>query len=72
MHSPLKKVLHKLKDSYQTYINTHKTHMMVTHHGGKGQPPEKDPNPQEQDIDIPNGYQEDIDDFENIEHENCT
>ena len=70
MHSPVKKVSNKLEDSYQTYINTHKTHTMVTHHGGTGQPPEKDPNPQEQDIDVPNEYQEDIDDFENVEHEN--
>ena len=29
-----------------------------------------DPNPQEQDIDIPNKYHEDIGDFENVEHEN--
>ena len=36
----------------------------------QAQPPEKDPNCQEEDIDIPNEYQEDIDDFENIEHEN--
>ena len=70
MYSPLKKVLNKLEDSYQTYINTHKTHTMATHHGGTGQPPEKDPNPQEQDVDIPNEYQEDMDDFENVEHEN--
>ena len=68
MCSPLKKVFNKLEDSYQTYINTHKTHMSATHHRGTGQPPEKDPNPQEQYIDIPNEYQEDIDDFENIEH----
>ena len=45
---------------------------MATHQRGTNQPPEKDPNPQEQDIDIPNEYQEDIDDFENIEHENHT
>ena len=71
MHSLLKKVLSiKLGDSYQTYINTYKTHMMATHHGGTGQPLEMDPNPQAQDIEIPNDYQEDIDDFENIEHEN--
>ena len=44
--------------------------MMATHHGGTGQPSENDLNPQEQDIDIPNNYQEDIDDFENVEHEN--
>ena len=70
MHSPLKKVLNKLEDSYQTYINTHKTHTMATHHRGTGKCPEKDPNPQEQDIDIPNEYQEDMDDFENVEHGN--
>ena len=70
MHSPLKKVLNKLEDSYQTYINTHKTHTKATHHRGTGQPPEKVPNPQEQDVDIPNEYQEDIDYFENIEHGN--
>ena len=43
---------------------------MATHHGGTGQPLEMDPNPLAQDIDIPNDYQEDIDDFENVEHEN--
>ena len=69
MHSPLKKVLHKIEDSYQTYINTYKTHTIATHHGGTGQPSEKDPNPQEQDVDVPNEYQEDANDFENVEHE---
>ena len=70
MHSPLKKVLNKLGDSYQTYINTYKTHMMATYHRGTGQPLEMDPNPQAQDIEILNDYWEDIDDFENVEHEN--
>ena len=70
MHSPLKKVLNKLGDSYQTYVNTYKMHTLATHHGGTGQPSEMDPNPQAQDIDIPNDYLEDVDDFENIEHEN--
>ena len=70
MCSPLKKVLNKLGDSYQTYVNMHKAHMMATHHGGTGQPSEKDPNPQEQDIDIPSDYQhEEIDNFENVENE---
>ena len=47
--------------------------MMVTHHGGTGQPLEMDPNPQEQDTDIANGNQhEDMGYFENGEHENCT
>ena len=46
---------------------------MATHHRGTGQPLEKDPNPQDQDIDIPNDYQhEDIDGFENVENENHT
>ena len=70
MHSPLKKVLNKLRDSYQTYIDIYKTHTMTTCHGGICQPLEMDPNPQVQDIDIPNDYQEDIDVFENVEHEN--
>ena len=70
MHSLLKKVLKKLGDSYQIYVNLYKMHMMATHHRGTGQPWEMDPNPQAQDIDIPNDYPEDMDDFENIEHEN--
>ena len=68
-HSPLKKELTKLENFYQTY----KTHTMATCHGGPGQPLEKDPNLQDQNIDIPNDYQhEDIDDFENVENENHT
>ena len=69
MHSPLKKVLNKIEDSYQTYINTYKTHTMATHHRGTDQPLEKDPNPQEHDVKVQNEYQEGVDDFENIEHE---
>ena len=47
--------------------------MMATSHRGTGQPFERNPNPQEQDIDNPNDYQhEDIDDFENVEDENHT
>ena len=72
MHSPVKKVLNKLGNSYQTYVNTYKMHTMATHHGVTGQPSELDPNPQAQDIDIPNDYLEDINDFENLEHENHT
>ena len=67
--SPLKKVLNKIEDSYKTYINTYKTHTMATHHGGTGQPSEKDSDPQEHDINVQNEYQEDVDDFENIEDE---
>ena len=43
--------------------------MMATHHRGTGQPLVIDPNPQAQDINILNNCQEDIDDFENVEHE---
>ena len=72
MSSPLKKELNKIEDSYQTYINTCKTHTMATHHGGIGQPPEKDPNPQEQDVNVYNENQEDVDDFETVEPEHHT
>ena len=36
--SPLKTVFGKLEDTYQTYRNTYITHAMATHHGGSGQP----------------------------------
>ena len=67
MHSPLKKVLNKIEDSYQTYVNSYKTHAMATHHGGTGKPSKKDLKPQENDVTIHNEYQADINDFENIE-----
>ena len=48
----------------------YKTHAMATCHGGTGQPSEKDPNPQDQDIDILSNYQHGyIDGFENVENE---
>ena len=73
LHSPLKKVLNKLGNPYQTYLNTYKTHTMATLHGGTGQPLERDPNPQEQDTDTMDGYQhEDFEDFENVENETHT
>ena len=47
--------------------------MMATHHRGTGQPYERDPNPQDQNIDTQDDYQhEDIDNFENVENENHT
>ena len=67
MHSPLKKVLNKTEDSYQTYVNSYKTHTMATHHGGKGKLSEKDSDPQENDFAIHDEYQADINDFEIIE-----
>ena len=71
-HSPLKTVLNKLGDSYQAYANTYKTHAMATHHGGAGQPLDRDPNLPEQGTDIPSDHLEDMDNFENVEHENHT
>ena len=45
---------------------------MATHHGGAGQPSDRDPCLPEQDTDIPSNHLEDIDNFENMEHENYT
>ena len=71
--SPLKTVLNKLGDSYQTYINTYKTHAMATHHRGKGQPLDRDTTQHGQDTDILSDYHhEDMDNFENVEYENHT
>ena len=66
MHSPLKKVLNKMEDSYQTYVNSYKTHAMATHHGGTGKPLQKDSDAQENNVAIHDGYQADVNDFENI------
>ena len=41
-------------------------------HGGAGQPSDRDPNLPEQDTDIPSDHMEDMDNFENVEHENHT
>ena len=73
LNSPLKTVLNKLGDPYQTYINTYKTHTMVSHHRGAGQPFDRDPTPHEQGTDIPSDpHHEDMDNFENVEHETHT
>ena len=40
--SPLKTVFEKLGDIYQAYCKTYKTHAMATHHGGSGQPLDRD------------------------------
>ena len=71
--SPLKTVLNKLGDSYQTYVNTYKTHTMDNCHRGTGEPLDRDPMPQEQDTNIPNDYpHEDMYNFKNVEHETHT
>ena len=46
---------------------------MATHHGGTGQPLERDPTPHGQDTDILSDYHhDDVDNFKNVEHENHT
>ena len=66
-------VLNKLGDSYQTYVNTYKNHAMATHHGGAGEPLDKDLTPHEHGPDAPSDYNhEDIHTFENVEQENHT
>ena len=65
--SLLKKVLNKIEDSYQTYVNSYKTHAMATCHGGTEQNLEKDSEPQETDVTIYDEYQADVNDFENVE-----
>ena len=45
---------------------------MATCHGGAGQPSDRDPNLPKQDTDITSKHLEDIDNFENVEHENHT
>ena len=74
-HSPLKTVLNRLGDTYQAHCNTYKTHAMATHHGGSGQPLDRDANMtrKDTDVDIPQVFHhEDTDNFENVEYENPT
>ena len=69
-HSPLKTVFNKLGDTYQAYCNIYKTHAMATHHGGAGQPLDRDTAQNGLDTDITNNYHhEDMDNFENAEQE---
>ena len=63
-HSLLKTVLERSGDTYQTYCHTYKTHAMDTHHGGSGQPLDRDTELQ-QDFHL-----EDTEQFENLEHNN--
>ena len=73
LHSPLKTVLNKLGDSYQTYANTYKTHAMATHQGGTEEPLDRDSTPHEHSTDaLSNHSHEDMDNFKNVENENHT
>ena len=66
-HSPIKKLLDKLGDSCQTYINFHKTHTMATHYGGIGDTSMNNSESHDMDSDSQDNYQEDINDLENTE-----
>ena len=80
LHTPLKTVFGKIEDTYQAYCNTYKTHAVATHHGGSG-------NPLDRDIDMTRETQTTVDTdvedshdfhpvetdyFENLEHNNPT
>ena len=68
-HSPFKKALNKLGDSYQTYLNAYKTHTMATCLRDTGQPLViDDPQHQENDLVTPYDHQEEIDKVEQDEH----
>ena len=54
--SPIKKLFHKLGNSYQTYINIHKTQAMATHYGGIGDTSMNDPESQDIDSDSQDNY----------------
>ena len=61
---PIKKLFHKLRNSYQTYINFHKTHTMATHYGGIGDTSMNDPESQDMDSDSQENYQEEHVEFD--------
>ena len=42
MYSPLKTMLGKIGDMYQTYCAAYETHTMATHHGDAGCPIDRD------------------------------
>ena len=56
--SCIKKLIHKLKSSIQTYINYHKTHAMATCYGGMGDTSMENPESQDVDSDSQENYQE--------------
>ena len=74
-HSPLKTVFNKLGDTNQAYCNTYKIHAMATHHGGTGQPFDRDDTLHGKDTEVntPHDYHhKDTGDFETIEEEHDT
>ena len=65
--SPIKKILKKIGDSYQTYINYDKTHTMATYYGGIGNANDSEPQDINADIQDQDEYQTDMNDLENVE-----
>ena len=65
--SPIKKILNKIGDSCQTYINYYKTHTIASYYRGIGNTSVNNSEPQDIDADIQDNYQGDINDLENIE-----
>ena len=65
-HSPIKKLLNKLGNSHQTYINFHTTHAMTTCYGGIGDTSVNNAESHDMDSESQDNYQEDVNDLENI------
>ena len=59
--------MNNIGDSCQTYINYYKTHTIVTHYRGIGNPLENDSQCQDINNNIQDDYQADINDLEHIE-----
>ena len=68
--SPLKTVFGKLGDTYQAYCNTYKTNTRATHHGGSGQPLDREVNVTRDAHDATDTDIEDTQDFHNVERVN--
>ena len=66
-HSPMKTILHKIGDCYQTYIKHYKTHAMTTHCGGIDKPSEKNSDSKDTNTNIQNDYQAEPNDLVNVE-----
>ena len=67
IHSPIKKILNKIGDSCQTYINYYKTHTMTICYGGIGNALVNDSEPQDINANTQDKYQAEVNDLENIE-----
>ena len=71
--STLKTVFGKIGDTYQAYCNTYKMHTMATHHGGLGQPLNRDIDVSREAHKVTDTDVEDTQDFhhfEDLEHNN--